>query len=304
MPAVGSILLRGLLTLIIGRSTTLAPSSTGAARAPEGASRGPSTKTQSRARSRASARSSGTEAAEAPVADAPKAAATEARPSGTDAPERRAPEALMALAETRLAIEGVDPEIDAGRFAAKCVAGRPLQVEADAFSDGHEVIRVALRWRARGGGPWSEVEMAQIVNDRWGAEITTPSPGPYEYGFVAWRDLYGTWHRDTAKKIAAGQDVGVEAEEGRILVRRAIEAAPGDARALEALLSQAQRGVEPLMAAEAVTLMRRAEPRANLSHYPRVLPLWADREAAAFSAWYEMLPRSWGEDGRTARSAT
>ena len=51
------------------------------------------------------------------------------------------------------------------------------------------------------------------------------------------------------------------------------------------------------MSAEAVTLMRRAEPRANLSRYPRVLPLFADREGAAFSAWYEMMPRSQGEEG-------
>ena len=204
---------------------------------------------------------------------------------------------LHALAETRLVVEGVDPEIDAGRFAAKCVAGRPMRVEADAFSDGHEVIRVALRWRAEGDDAWSEVEMAQIVNDRWGCELTVPTPGYYEYTFLAWRDLYGTWHRDTAKKIAAGQDVSVEHQEGRGLVEAAMKASPDDARPLEGLLSQAQGSIDPLMSAEAVTLMRRAEPRANLSRYPRVLPLFADREAAAFSAWYEMMPRSQGAEG-------
>ena len=204
---------------------------------------------------------------------------------------------LQELAGTRLAIEGVDPEIDSGRFAAKCVAGRPMRVEADAFSDGHEVIRVGLLWRAEGAADWSEVEMAQIVNDRWGAELTVPVPGYYEYTFVAWRDLFGTWHRDTAKKIAAGLEVPVETEEGRLLVEAAIEASPGDKGPLGTLLKAAGKGVDPLMAPEAVTLMRRAEPRANLSRYPRVLPLFADREAAAFSAWYEMLPRSQGAEG-------
>ena len=232
--------------------------------------------------------------------DAPASGDASARPregSGADSARER----LEALAETRVAVEGVDPEIDVGRFPAKCVAGRPMRVECDAFSDGHEVIRVALRWRAEGAEAWSEVEMAQVVNDRWGCELTAPSPGYYEYTLVAWRDLYGAWHRDTAKKIAAAQDVSVEAEEGRLLVKAATEAAGGDApedrRALEELLSEAERGIEPLMAPEAVALMRRAEPRANLSSYGKVLPLFADREAAAFSAWYEMLPRSQGAEG-------
>ena len=227
----------------------------------------------------------------------PVAKAREVTPSAVD-PARAT---LQELAETRLAIEGVEPEIDAGRFAAKCVAGRPMRIEADAFSDGHEVIRAALHWRARGEARWHEAEMAQIVNDRWGCELTVPTPGYYEYTFLAWRDLYGTWHRDTAKKIAAGQDVPVEHEEGRLLVKAAIEASPDDRaalKALQSLLAEAQGSIDPLMAPEAVALLRRAEPRANLSTFPRVLPLFADREAAAFSAWYEMMPRSQGEGGR------
>ena len=207
------------------------------------------------------------------------------------------PEDLRELARTRLVIEAVEPEIDGGRFAAKCVAGRPMRVEADAFSDGHEVMRAACRWRPE-GGEWTEVEMAMIVNDRWGCEITVPVPGYYEYGFLAWRDLYGTWHRDTAKKIAAGQDVPVELVEGRQLVEAAIEETPSEAPALKRLLEASNGDIEPLMAPEAVALMRRTERRANLSEYPKTLPLFADREAAAFSAWYEMLPRSQGPEGQ------
>jgi starch synthase (maltosyl-transferring) len=216
--------------------------------------------------------------------------------AATPQPSER-PEDLRELARTRLAVEGVEPEIDGGRFAAKCVAGRPMRVEADAFSDGHEVMRLACRWRPE-GGEWTEVEMAMIVNDRWGCEITMPVPGYYEYSFLAWRDLFGTWHRDTAKKLAAGQDVPVEHVEGKLLVEAAMEETPAEAPALKRLLEAADDSVEPLMAPEAVALMRRTERRANLSEYPKVLPLFADREAAAFSAWYEMLPRSQGPEGR------
>ena len=237
----------------------------------------------------------GVSEAETPAPKARKSAKSRApRPDASGAASDPARERLEALAGRRVAIEGVDPEINAGRFAAKCVAGRPMRIEADAFSDGHEVIRVAALWRPEGADGWSEVEMAQIVNDRWGCEITVPEPGYHEYTVIAWRDLFGAWHRDTAKKIAAGQDVGVEAEEGRLLVKAAAEAADGDERrALKDLLGRAKREIEPLMEPQAVALMRRAEPRANLSR-SRVLPLFADREAAAFSAWYEMLPRSQG----------
>ncbi len=51
------------------------------------------------------------------------------------------------------------------------------------------------------------------------------------------------------------------------------------------------------MADETLALMMRAGPRANLTRYDRELIVLVDREAAAFSAWYELMPRSWGKDG-------
>ena len=211
---------------------------------------------------------------------------------------------LRELASRRIAIEAIDPEIDGGRFAARCVAGRPLRIECDAFCDGHDVMRAALRWRARGARQWHEVEMAHIVNDRWGAEITVPAPGPYEYTFVAWRDLFGDWHRGTVKKLAAGQECAVEAEEGRLLVAAAEAARPArEHRApLKALAKRAGQGglsarLDALMDQSAVRLMHAAGPRTDLTELGRTLPLMADRELAAASAWYELFPRSQGAEG-------
>ena len=45
----------------------------------------------------------------------------------------------------RVAIEGVRPEIDAGRFPIKRTIGERVVVEADAFTDGHDEIAVVLR---------------------------------------------------------------------------------------------------------------------------------------------------------------
>ncbi|PYE85761.1 alpha-1,4-glucan--maltose-1-phosphate maltosyltransferase [Pseudoroseicyclus aestuarii] len=211
---------------------------------------------------------------------------------------------IAALAAHRVAIEAVEPEIDAGRFPAKGVAGQPVTVTADAFTDGHELMRASLLWWPLGEKEATEVEMTHVVNDRWQARFTPPENRMYVYTVLAWRDDFGTWHKDTQKKIAAGQDVAIEAEEGRRQIAAAAAARPAPSRedkaALKALADAAgvedtQARLDVLLAPETLALMNRAGPRTNLTRYARDLQLWADREAAAFSAWYEMFPRSQGQ---------
>ncbi len=209
-------------------------------------------------------------------------------------------ERLNALAANRIAIEGVDPEIDAGRFPAKAVAGEPFRVEADIFGDGHDVIAAALLWRRDGVEGWAEVPMEFIVNDRWQAEIILPEIATYRFTLIAWRDLFATWHKDTGKKIAAGQKVSLETTEGFHLVEAAAEN-PGDAAVREILdrlndVDEAER-LKLLMAPATLDQMRRAGQRTNLSRYERELAVIAERPLAAFGAWYELLPRSQGKPG-------
>ncbi len=47
----------------------------------------------------------------------------------------------------RVIVERVTPQVDGGRFAIKRVVGEVVQVEADAFTDGHDAISVLLRYR-------------------------------------------------------------------------------------------------------------------------------------------------------------
>jgi starch synthase (maltosyl-transferring) len=44
----------------------------------------------------------------------------------------------------RVVIEGVTPEIDAGRFPIKRIIGDETVVEADIFTDGHDALAAAL----------------------------------------------------------------------------------------------------------------------------------------------------------------
>ncbi|MGZ9189839.1 MAG: maltotransferase domain-containing protein, partial [Nitrospira sp.] len=47
----------------------------------------------------------------------------------------------------RVAIEHVQPELDGGRYPIKRVVGDTILVEADLFTDGHDVVGGLLRYR-------------------------------------------------------------------------------------------------------------------------------------------------------------
>jgi starch synthase (maltosyl-transferring) len=79
----------------------------------------------------------------------------------------------------RVAIEGVKPEIDAGRFPAKRVIGDLVRVEADIFADGHDSISAALLFRHESSTSWSEQRMQPEVNDRWFGEFRVRQLGRY-----------------------------------------------------------------------------------------------------------------------------
>ena len=152
----------------------------------------------------------------AEASDAPRATKKKA---GRRSAESEA--ALMALAENRLAIEGVTPEIDGGRFAVKRVEGEDLTISADVFSDGHDKIACAVVYGPSTAEKWSEEPLVFVENDRWAATIRFDKAGPYRYSIIAWRDLYATWRDEAKKKRDAGKLTDLELIEARELVRAA-----------------------------------------------------------------------------------
>ena len=215
---------------------------------------------------------------------------------------------LKELAANRIAFEGIGPEIDGGRFAAKVALHEDFIVEADIFGDGHDVIEAAIVWRPKGSEPWTEARMTYLKNDRWVGRIRFPEMGPYDYSFIAWRNLFATWRKDTAKKAAAGQKVSLEIVEGMQLVEAAAlrkDQADGDVssnlKQLHKNLTKIETEEEKLallMADATSDLMRRGGVRTNLSRYERELTVEVDSALAAFGAWYELMPRSQGPADR------
>jgi starch synthase (maltosyl-transferring) len=202
----------------------------------------------------------------------------------------------------RAVIEGVRPEIDAGRFAAKRVVGETVAVEADVFADGHDVVRAVLRHRAP-EGEWAETPMQPLVNDRWRAVFPVERMGTHRFTIEAWVDHFATWRRGLGRKAEAGQDVEVDLRIGAALLREAAARAGGDDRAVlgelaERLERDGAQSDRVALALDASTseVADRHPDRRFATAYGRELQVWVDRERARFSAWYELFPRSWSPD--------
>jgi starch synthase (maltosyl-transferring) len=227
-------------------------------------------------------------------------------PQDLAASQRVAEPSLDVLAANRVVIEAVSPEIDGGRFRAKAAAGDAFVVEADIFSDGHDKIDAALLIRRVEEEAWREVPMAFLDNDRWRGIAIVDANARYLYTVIAWRDLFASWRDEVSKKHAAGVPVALELVEGLELVGRTLHESDriGDAdwTALSVLLDRLEGTLEDserlaiLLSHETADLMKRAGIRTNLSRYPLELELVVDRKTAAFSAWYELMPRSMSDD--------
>jgi starch synthase (maltosyl-transferring) len=199
----------------------------------------------------------------------------------------------------RAVIEGVNPQVDAGRFPIKRALGETVVVEADVFTDGHDAVACAVRFRPEDAPVFEEVAMSPLVNDRWRGEFRVSACGLYQYTVVAWLDHFETWRRDLRKRLGAEQDIRVALQVGADLVARgAGRAAAQDAARLEdfarQLRSDAPAGERAQLALspELEALMARHPDRALETHYERELTVMVEPRLARFSAWYEMFPRS------------
>ncbi|HXG40906.1 MAG TPA: alpha-1,4-glucan--maltose-1-phosphate maltosyltransferase [Candidatus Limnocylindrales bacterium] len=206
----------------------------------------------------------------------------------------------------RAVIESITPEVDGGRFPIKRTPGERVEVEADVFADGHDVVRAVLLHRRAGEAAWSEVEMVPVGNDRWraGFEITTLAP--HEYAIEGWVDAFRTWERDLRKRLDGGapaEDVDLALRVGAGLLEAAAgrAAAAGDPAGAERLRTAASMLASgaPLEArvrvardASLVELADRQPDRRFATRSERVLRVLVDRERARFGAWYEFFPRS------------
>ena len=199
----------------------------------------------------------------------------------------------------RVIIEGVSPEIDGGLFPVKRTVGEEVTVEADIFTDGHDLLSCVLLFRKEEDRDWDGVPMEPLGNDRWRGSFRVSEMGRYRYTIRAWLDRFGTWRRDLKKKVDAGQEVSLDLQIGVQLIE---EAAPGAKGAVAKALKQRVGQIagakileDKIMFAleeELAELMSLHSERRFITTYEKELSVIVEREKARFSTWYEMFPRS------------
>jgi len=196
----------------------------------------------------------------------------------------------------RIHIEDVYPTLGGGRFGVKRIAGEAIEVWADIFRDGHDLLEAQIIW-ARDGDPDSKTaKMTLQTNDRWMGRFTPPEPGRYTFFIEAWTDSFGSWRRDAMIRHDAGQDVATDVAEGKLLLKKTkVRPAPRHSDAMND-----EDELDDLLGEDVAAAMSELQPHFDRSVSQR-FPLTVDRPEARCAAWYEMVPRSQGtEPGKSA----
>jgi starch synthase (maltosyl-transferring) len=210
--------------------------------------------------------------------------------------------ASIAEGRARAVIDAVLPCVDGGRFKAKRIAGEPVAIEAHCFTDGHDKLRVVLRWKLKdSANPEYEIGMAALPNDVWSAQFTPPQPGRYRYSVLAWVDHFESWRRELERREDAA-DIAVAIQVGAGLIDEAAARASGSDAAILSEWSGLLRGTLRQAAADVAAVKALALDPARADIVARyadrslavaaTLELIVDRKRAAFSSWYELFPRS------------
>ncbi len=209
------------------------------------------------------------------------------------------------LVRCRVVIEGVNPQVDCGRFPIKRIVGDEVMVEADVFADGHEELNCQLEHRHESEATWHRTPMQPLGNDRWRAVFRTESVGGYWYRIIGWVDQFRTWRHDLKKRADAGQNMEVDLQIGAQHVQDASNRS-GDretaaqlddfaARLLGENVLGPDEQVDSYAAAmdEALLLLMDACADYSAATVSPEYGIVVDDAKAEFSAWYELFPRSY-----------
>jgi starch synthase (maltosyl-transferring) len=200
----------------------------------------------------------------------------------------------------RLVIERVSPELDAGRYPVKRVVGDTLEISADIFKDGHDLLAARVLFRGPDEERWREVRLDYRFNpDRWYGEITLDRLGRWQYTIEAWPDRYRSWRSDLEKRLGAEQDVASELLEGAKMLERAAkrlgaagQAVRNAARTLGDEHADQGDRLRVAFSNEVLEAIYGPLEPSDAARYDRVLEVVVNRELAGFGAWYELFPRS------------
>ena len=181
----------------------------------------------------------------------------------------------------------------------KRLVGEPVTVSADIIADGHDVLAAELLWAAEDEVDWHRVAMMDRRRTIAGKRASCRQRiGRHRFTVQAWWDAWGTFRHDLSAKFAAVQNVTLEIEEGRRMIKAAVARAPtcqsgalpAIAKRMQSLDAAAQ--VALLLAEDTAAAMHALDDRPFARRTCSGGALDAERPQAGFASWYEMFPRS------------
>ncbi len=120
-----------------------------------------------------------------------------------------------------IAIEHVAPEIDGGRWPIKRVVGDTVEVSANVFKEGHDLIVVEVAYRTEDDADWqtaaNDADRERPLGRARSRSRATPATCTRCRPIT---DVFGSWRADLQKRVAAGQHVPSELLEGVVWSRR------------------------------------------------------------------------------------
>jgi starch synthase (maltosyl-transferring) len=209
---------------------------------------------------------------------------------------------------SRVRIENPWPLIDCGRFPVKRTTGDVVEVSADIWRDGHDLLRAELKFRGPGARDWSRSEMRRVDahedGDRWAGSFPVTEIGRWQYTIEAWTDVFATWRDELARKVQGGQEeLASELLEGALLLEKLLPSITDktDKRIVEHTIEQLEDDSVPAPQKHAIALdsqlvgaVRKYPDRVDSATLDQPLEIIVDRERARFGSWYELFPRSFG----------
>ncbi len=204
--------------------------------------------------------------------------------------------------QTRIIIENVTPQLDGGAFYIKRIVGQSIEVKANVFADGHDVVACSVKYKHQSDKKWQEVRMTETSNDEWVACFQVQQQGFYSYFVEGWVDYALNWQHGTERKIQDNQYVRSELLEGAEYCQAILKEANASEKkyltnAINAFQEEAlyTEGIAIALSSELHHIFQKYPTRtlANKSHE---LKAFVDRKKALFSTWYEFFPRSASEE--------
>ena len=109
---------------------------------------------------------------------------------------------MAAATLPRLVIESVEPVVDGGRHPVKRVRGDVVQVGADIYKDGHDMVAARVLCRPVGEPEWREQRLEYDFDpDRWSGSFRVDQVGRWEFLIEAWPDHVRTWQDGLKKRL-------------------------------------------------------------------------------------------------------